>query len=207
MPCFCVLEANVVSHSDSVCELLERWRRGDQSAARDLYQRFAQNLCALVERRIGKRLRGRIGADDPVQSAFRTFFRRTADGQYQIDHSVDLWNLLVTITLNKLGHMIEHETAQIRNVNRDVDLDGQFPRPELIAREPTPDEAAALDGELEHLLAKLKAPEPEIVQLRLQGYSTEEIAGRLGTTRQNVRRKLDRIGGLLQQRLREDFRR
>lgn len=193
-----------MSHADSTMDLLQRWRAGDQSAAQGLYEQFAQSLCALVERRIRQRLRRRIGAEDPVQSAFRTFFRRTADGQYQIDHSVDLWNLLVTITLNKLRHMIEHEEGQKRDLNREVDLDGQFPNPELIAREPTPDEAAALDDELELLLAKLKSPELEIVRLRLQGCSIADIADALDLAQLTIRRKLKRIGDLLWRRLRVD---
>jgi RNA polymerase sigma factor (sigma-70 family) len=198
------LEDDPVSDSDCAVELLERWRTGDQSAARTLYEHYAQSLCALVERRIGQRLRRRIGTDEPVQSAFRTFFRRTADGQYQIDHSVDLWNLLVTITLNKLRHMVERETGKKRDPDREVGLDGQLPNPELIAREPTPEEAAALDDELETLLAKLKPPEPEIVRLRLQGYSTSDIADKLGLARQTIRRKIDRIGTILAQRLRDE---
>ena len=195
-----------MSHSDSTTDLLRRWRTGDQSAARDLYERYSQSLCALVERNIKKRLRRRIGAEEPVQSAFRTFFRRTADGQYQIDHSVDLWNLLVTITLNKLRHMIEYAEAKKRDPNREVDLDGEVLSPDLIAREPTPDEAAALDEELELLLAKLKSDEPEIVRLRLRGCSVSEIANSLNLAQHTIRRKLDRIGGLLWQRLRDDSR-
>jgi RNA polymerase sigma-70 factor (ECF subfamily) len=189
-----------MSDVHSITDLLQRWRTGDQSAACDLYKRFAQDLCALVERRIGGRLHPRIAPEDPVQSAFRTFFRRTADGQYQIDHSADLWNLLVTITLHKLGHMIDHAKAQIRDVDREVDLDGQLPNPELIGREPSVEEAAALDEELEWLLARLKPPEPDIVRLRLQGDTVSQIAHTLDLTRQTVRRKLDRIGSLLRQR-------
>ena len=58
-----------------------------------------------------------------------------------------------------------------------------------------------LSDELETLLAGLDQPEPEIIRLRLQGYSSLEIANQVGCSRWTVRRVLDRIGHRLHERL------
>ena len=90
------------------------------------YQRYAQRLCHQVERRIGRHLSGRLEAVDVLQSAFRTFFRRAANGEFQIDHTGDLWNLLVTITLNKIRGQAEHHCALKRDPRRELRIGEQI---------------------------------------------------------------------------------
>ena len=98
-----------MSGVQDVAELVEQLKSGNQDAASELYQRYAQRLCHQIERRIGQHLQGRLEAGDVLQSAFRTFFRRAANGEYQIDYTGDLWNLLLTITLNKVRGQAEHQ--------------------------------------------------------------------------------------------------
>ena len=97
-----------MSSAQDVAELVEQLKSGNQDAASELYQRYAQRLCRQIERRIGQHLKGRFEAGDVLQSAFRTFFRRAANGEFQIDYTGDLWNLLLTITLNKVRGQAEH---------------------------------------------------------------------------------------------------
>ncbi len=87
---------------EPVQEVLARWREGDQAAAAELHQLYWQRILELASGQINKRLRGRLGPDDIAQSVFRTFFRRTAKGEYAFDHAGALWQLLVQITLNKI---------------------------------------------------------------------------------------------------------
>lgn len=185
-----------------VSELLDQWKSGSQAAANELYQRYAQRLCQQVERRIGRHLQGRLEAGDILQSAFRTFFRRAANGEFEIDHTGELWNLLVTITLNKIRGQAEHHCAGKRDPRRELRIGDQV-SPDLIACEPSEVEAIALDDELEVLLAKLAGPDADIIRLRLAGYTTAEIASRIGCSRVTVWRKLDRVSYLLCTRLEE----
>src|SRR5574341_751939 len=71
----------------SVCEagpsdrsLLRRFRRGEEDAATLLYLRYADRLRALTVAQCSPDLAQRVDADDIVQSVFRTFFRRAAQG-------------------------------------------------------------------------------------------------------------------------------
>jgi len=193
-----------MSSRQSAKDLLERWESGDQAAAEELYRRYSHRLCALAEGQIGQRLGRRVGADDIVQSVFRTFFRRAADREFVIDHSGSLWRLLVKITLNKIRRYGERHRAAKRDVGAEVYVADDRLDPEAVAHDPGPEEAAALADEMEALFAGLKSPEPAILQLAFQGYSTSEIAEQVGRSRWTVRRVLDRIGGRLRNRLEAD---
>jgi RNA polymerase sigma factor (sigma-70 family) len=187
-----------------VAELVAQWRLGEESAAAELHRRYAQRLCALAEQQIGQRLRRRVGAEDIVQSVFRTFFRRTGQGEYPIDHSGSLWQLLVTIMLNKVRRQGAAHRAAKRDVGVEVPVaDGEL-SPVALARDPAPDDAVVLLDELESLLAGLKSPEPDIIRLCLEGYSSPEIADQLACSRWTVRRVLDRFGTRLRRRLEDE---
>ena len=87
--------------SDAVPELVRHWRAGDETAAARLYGRYAQQLLRLAEQHLSRRLSGRVDEEDVVQSVFRTFFRRSGGGEFQIDSSAQIWKLLVKITVLK----------------------------------------------------------------------------------------------------------
>jgi len=200
------LEEIVARKEKQARELLDRWRSGDQQAAEELYHRYAQRLCQLAERQMAPRLRRRVGADDVVQSVFRTFFRRTEKGEYPIDHSGSLWRLLVKITMNKIRHQGERHRAAKRNVEAEVDIMAAGVSPEAFAEDPSPEAAVWLMDELEALLAGCDVSEGEMLTLCLEGYSTTEIAQRKGCSRHTVRRVLNRFGRQLQRNLEENSR-
>jgi RNA polymerase sigma-70 factor (ECF subfamily) len=66
-------------------------------------------------------------------------------------------------------------------------------------REPTPDEAVALAETVEELLRGLGGDERAIVELSLQGYTTQEISEQLGRAERSVRRLRERVRKQLQQ--------
>lgn len=190
-----------MSQTETSQQLVERWREGDQVAADELYRRYAERLCRLAEVQMDDRVRRRVGADDVVQSVFRTFFRRTARGEYSFVDSGALWSLLVRITLNKTRkHAAGHRAAK-RDVGVEVHADSKGLSPEVIARDPSPEEAAVFVDELESLLSGLRDPEPEIVRRCLEGYSSPEIAAAVGCSRWTIRRVLARVGDTLKRKI------
>jgi DNA-directed RNA polymerase specialized sigma24 family protein len=82
--------------------LMQRFREGDQQAAAALFQRYVGKLVSLAQRRLSAQLGRRIDAEDIVQSAFRSFFRGTRDGRFQIEPGQELWRLLAVMTVTKL---------------------------------------------------------------------------------------------------------
>ena len=98
---------------------------------------------------MSRRFRRLEDPEDVVQSAFRTFFRRNARGEFHFDSSADLWRLLATITRRKILKHVERLGAGKRDPGREVHAEGD----ELSGREPTPEEAALAADLMEKALA------------------------------------------------------
>jgi RNA polymerase sigma factor (sigma-70 family) len=159
------------------------------SVAADMDDQYRRRLCQLVEREMNRRFRRREDPEDVVQSAFRTFYRRSARGEFHIDSSTDLWRLLETITRHKLLKHVEKLSTAKRNPKREEYPDGD----NVPGHAPTPDEAAIAADLIEHALAGLDASYLTIFNLRLQKHTEEEMAAKLNCTRTLVRTKLNRI--------------
>jgi RNA polymerase sigma factor (sigma-70 family) len=183
--------------ASSLPELVERLRHGDPQAAAELFARYAQRLTALAEQHLSRKLAARLDGADVVQSVFRTFFRRSAAGEFRIDSSDELWRLLVRITLQKARAKGRHHTAGPRDVAAEMPGGGSDFLAEAVAREPGPAEAVALVDQIENLLRGLPPLYGDLLRLRLEGHSVLEAAARLGVSRRTVHRALH----LLQQRL------
>ena len=198
------VESGGMCGSDGIEAVVDRWRDGDEEAVEELYVRYADRLWKVARTQISQRLGRRFDADDVVQSVFRTFFRRARNGEFAIDQSVSLWQLLVKITINKVRRKAKFHKAAKRNVGLEVHAsDGEI-LPDILAELPDTESADVLLGELDDLLARLDERESEIVRLCLDGYSTSEIGERVGRSRSTVRRLLNRAGGLLQKRFQQD---
>eukprot|EP00913_Durusdinium_trenchii_P035275 g33005.t1 len=155
------------------------------AAARNVFEKFSGRLMALAEHHLSQKLKRRVDGDDIVQSVFRTFFARSARGEFQVDASNDLWQLLVSITLAKVRSQARRHAAAKRDVRAESGDD-----PEWLARtmssEPSAEDALMLVEQLELLLSSLPEKYAEILHLRLNGESRSDIAGVLGISRQTV---------------------
>jgi RNA polymerase sigma-70 factor (ECF subfamily) len=178
---------------ESPTALVERWRLGDQEAARQLFERYSERLTAVAAKHLSDRLGSRVGGEDVIQSVFRTFFRRSADGEFRIDHSGELWRLLVKITIHKARSQARRHTAEQRNVNAEKSLDVSDEMMAAVVREPGPAEAVVLMDQIEVILAGLSETAGALLALRLEGYSRTEIAHRLNVSRQTVYRLLHQL--------------
>jgi RNA polymerase sigma-70 factor (ECF subfamily) len=184
-------------------DLVARWREGDEQAAQVLFQRYAERLLALARSRLSAKLARHLDPEDVVQSACRSFFIGARNGRYVLQRSGDLWRLLVAITLHKLQHQIERLSAGKRAVDRERHPESGPTglAAQAVAREPTPAEAAALADTLELLLHGLDAVPCLMVQMRLEGYTIDEIAAAVRRSERTVRRILDGV----KQRLEQEF--
>jgi RNA polymerase sigma-70 factor (ECF subfamily) len=190
---------------DDSIDLVARFRAGDEQAADELFHKYVGRLTALAQKRLSDRLARRVDADDIVQSAYRSFFIHARDGAYTLKESGDLWRLLVVITLNKLRRQVERNTAGKRAMNNEqsfrADASATSLRPEAVAAEPTPDDALAVVEEVQQLMQGLTPSQCQMLELRLQGYTVDEIAAQVNRSERGVRRLLDKIKERLQERL------
>jgi RNA polymerase sigma factor (sigma-70 family) len=172
-----------------VAGLGKRLQAGDPAAAEELFARYSQRLIGLARQHLGRKVASREDGEDVVQSVFRTFFRRSEGGEFQIDTSGELWRLLVTITVRKAQAKVRHHTAQQRNVGAEVPGDAAL-LAEALAREPRPDELVMVADEIDALVRGFPELHSKALALRLQGCSVPEIATGLRVSRRTVERAL-----------------
>lgn len=183
-------------------ELLQRCQAGDDAAFDELHRRYAQRLLKVAEGKLTGRVRRREDADDVIQSVFRTFFRRAASGEYSVQHSGALWNLLTYITRQKLARVHRRHHAAKRDVDAEVCASASAGGP--AAQVPCHEELTALLDEIEHLLAGFSPLHVKIIYGILEGQSVPDIAREVHRSRSTVRRVLVRVLQRLRGRLESD---
>jgi DNA-directed RNA polymerase specialized sigma24 family protein len=190
---------------DSVTEWLVQLKAGEPAAAQKLWQRYFGQLVRLARARLRGSPRQAADEEDVALSAFNSFCRRAERGEFpHLDNRANLWHLLVTITARKALDQAKHEGRDRRGGGKILDeaalcthLAGEGNEEgmeQFVGREPTPEFAAQVSEEYRRLLDLLGDPGLRSVAVwRMEGYSKEEIADRLGCKVRTVERKLQLI--------------
>ena len=184
---------------------------GDEQVAGEFWELYGLRLQKLADNQLNTRFQRRIGADDIAQSACRTFLRRAQEGQFDLADSEGLWRLLCAITVTKVRWYVRFHQRKKRALDREENVgsggdDRSRPTFEAAANDPTPQEAAQFADEFEKLLDGLDDEEQQLVQLKLEQCTNQEIADRLECSERTVRRILKRVQSRLQQILDETTR-
>jgi DNA-directed RNA polymerase specialized sigma24 family protein len=180
----------------SVTNWLGQLKAGNTAAAQPLWERYIRRLVGLARQKLRGRPRPAADEEDVALSAFDSFCRHAENGRFpDLADRDSLWRLLVVLTARKAAHLVRDEGRQKRGGGTASAADVAVE--ELIAREPTPAFAAQAAEEYERLLGLLGDPELTSVAVwRMEGYSVDEIAARLGYAPRSVKRKLHVIRGL-----------
>jgi RNA polymerase sigma-70 factor (ECF subfamily) len=180
--------------------LLRRFRRGEADAPTQLYLRYADRLQALAARQTSSELGKRLDPEDIVQTVFRTFFRRVAEGNYDVPDGEEIWKLLLVIALNKIRDAAVHHRAAKRDVRRTSSGEAN----ELAIRNAEgKDEAAlaVLHMVVDEVLEGLPESHRRMIELRIEGHEVAEISRELGRSKRSVERVLQnfrhRMGELI----------
>jgi RNA polymerase sigma factor (sigma-70 family) len=201
------------ARDDEVTLWIERLSGGDERAAQQIWDRYFDRLVRLAKRKFERIGINRRAADeeDVALSALNSFYRRAADGRFQLGDREELWKLLVTITVRKAYAEGKRQRAKKRGEGQ-VRGESIFIRPGgepsgpgiggVLGDEPTPELATMAAESCEELLKMLgDESQREVAKLKLEGYTNEEIAERLGCVVRTVERKLslirDKWGGVL----------
>lgn len=183
--------------------LLTRWRNGDQQAASVIVERYLDRLIALARSRLSPKVQRRTDPDDVVQSALNSFFRQAGQEHFVLKRGDTIWPLLAAITVHKALRLVDHHQAQKRAIEKEgsMNVAGWAVPPEAIARDPTPDEAGMIAEELQELMRDLEQRHRHVLELHLQGLSTDEIGETVKLTTRSVHRILAQVREDLEQRL------
>jgi RNA polymerase sigma-70 factor (ECF subfamily) len=164
---------------------------------RAAFERFTRRLIGLARIHLHGQLQHKVDPEDVVQSAYKSLLVHYGDGALAAEGWEELWGLLSLITIRKCADRARYYQADCRDLKRET---GALPSPDSTAagleaagREPTPDEAAGLAETVADLLQKLNGDERKIVQLSLQGFSTQEISQQTGRAERSVRRLREHV--------------
>jgi RNA polymerase sigma-70 factor, ECF subfamily len=182
---------------DSFLAVMARLGAGDDESARQLFFRFASRVIGLARKELAGRLRQKVDPEDVLQSVYKSFFRRHAEGELDLQGWDRLWALLAAITVSKCRRWNRHFHTASRDVGHEVPLPSSTDDPpegrELLARDPTPDEVVVLTDLVEHLHNGLPPESRPILSLALEGCSVAEICEQAGRAQRSVYRVLNQI--------------
>lgn len=187
-----VMDVSEEENEEQESSWLQRVVDGQEGFETLAVERFSERLLKLAAAKMSPRLARRLDAEDIVQSVFQSFFRRHQEQRFDFQSANDVWRLLAAMTYRKTMQAARHHTRQQRDINRekpDVRVhssESQTP----ISDSPTGSAVAMMQELLEQLLSKLPETHHEILLLRLEQHSIEEIAAKVQVSTRTVNRTL-----------------
>ena len=168
---------------------IERIRKGDSSAAEELVRLYEPIVRRQIRMQmVDSRLSRLYDSVDFSQAVMASFFLRGAE--FELQEPQDLVRLLMTMARNKLASSARRVLAQKRDgQRRDVDA----PLLNQVADgSDTPSRIVSMLELIAEAKKKLTPEEQQLVDLRSEGKSWDEIAIELGGTAQARRMQLAR---------------
>ena len=177
-------------------DLIARVKRGDELATRDLVEQYGSAVRMMVRRRLPASLRRQFDSMDFTQDVWTSAIDDCRTRSEPFQEPAHLLAFLSGVVHNKVAEEYRRRTRTKKyDISREQPLyvrkgDREVPR-EVPADDPTPSEHAQADDRLDQLVAGRTPTEVEIIDLRRQGLTFEEIAARLGLHEKAVRRVID----------------
>lgn len=190
----------------SVTQWLIQLQGGNADAASALWERYFRQLAAVVRTHLAAKARVAGDESDVALSAFHSFFANVQEGRFSdLSGRDQLWRILVVIARRKAISWLRHEYAQRRGGGK---VQAAALLDEIAGSEPTPELAATLLDELQHLLNLLRAEDATLALIaarKCEGSSNQEIAAELSVSVRTIERKLLRIDILLSEDIERRF--
>lgn len=185
----------------SVTVWLNELKDGSDYAANELWQRYFARLVALARNRLANIPKRVSDEEDVALNVFHSLCQGAEQGRFdQLNDRDDLWRLLVVMTRHKSLNQIRQQRAQKRggqNVRGNSIFEGAGSNASardfdfFFNDEPTPEFLVEVQEEQQRLLNLLTdESHRRIAILRLQGYSVQEAAEKMGISARSIKRKL-----------------
>jgi DNA-directed RNA polymerase specialized sigma24 family protein len=193
--------AHLPEPTGSVTALLQRLKDeqnpADESAAKHVCNRYFQRLASLARSRTNWKNLGLSDEEDVACVVLTRLLIGLRDGRFPgLSNRESLWRLLVTMTLRENRDQLRNERREKRGGGR-VQREADFDREDLFiaaSREPTGDDLVILADEIRQGFLRLKDDElRELALAKIEGYTDQELATRLGISVRTVERRLQKI--------------
>lgn len=185
----------------SFAVLLERARRGEQSALAELARQYEPEVRLVARLRLSPALRPYLDSIDLVQSVHKSLMLGLKNDKFDIASPEQLVALALEVVRRKVARHWRHLQRQQRfDAPGDPDQKLSSLLKSLSSAETDPARKAQIDDAVEHLYRQLAPAEKRVLEMRLEGFSTAEIARALNLDADVLRVHLSR----LRRRLRAD---
>ncbi len=195
----------------SLTFLLHGLQDGDREAMTQLWARCFATIVGLARQRLGSGNRRSQDEDDVASEVFTKLYFSASEGKLpELNDRQSLWRLLVSMTRNVSIDQMKREAREKRGGGRvhghsiseltDLEIPTNSPQAfdNFVGVQPTPDSVAAIDELIQHSLARLPDEEHrQMLLLKLEGYTHDEIAEVLKIAPRTVERRMHRVRELL----------
>jgi RNA polymerase sigma-70 factor (ECF subfamily) len=163
-------------------------RAGDAEAAAEVVRRYEKEIRRVIRTYLNDpRLRRTFDSMDICQSVLANFFVRAAAGQFDLDDPGQLIRLLLKMARNKLNDKVREQQAERRDQRR---VEGSPAALEgVAAATETPSAIVEARDLMERARSLLSENERQIADLRSQGFNWDEVAERMGSSADGVRKQ------------------
>lgn len=174
-------------------EMIAKVTAGDEVAVQTLLDTYGPHIVRVVRRRMNARIRERFDSQDFAQAVWASFFEHRSQ-IVRFQKSEDLIQFLSRVAANKV--IDAGRRVQVRNEQHsDSKSDSNEPARDLRLRisEPTPSQHAVARESWDIILADEEETSRQVVEMRIEGLTQQQIALALGVSERSVRRTLTRI--------------
>ncbi len=201
-----------MSRDGSVTHWIHEIKGGNPEVAQDLWQRYFDQMVRLARTQMQAGRRRVADEEDVAVSVFESFCRAAKKGRFpDLADRDTLWRLLVKMTSRKVIDRRRHD-GRLRRGGGQVAGESAMPgaidedNPQVLAavigREPTPEFIAIMTEQFDRLIDCLEDPQlQELAIGKMEGYSNDEMAEKLGCSLRTVERRLRLIRETIKQEL------
>ncbi|MCI0704656.1 MAG: sigma-70 family RNA polymerase sigma factor [Planctomycetia bacterium] len=175
-------------------ELLQLARAGDRDALDRLVRTYEADVRIAARVLLGPALRPHLDTVDLVQSVHRSLMLGVRQDKFNVASPAQLIALALTIVRRKVARKWRHHRRQLptaASANSDDVLSDVLTS--LHSTETDPARAAQLREAAERVVRGLDADDRRLLELRLEGWSTAEVARLLGQNPDILRVRLHRL--------------
>jgi len=184
----------MVQPAPSFAALLSRARQRDAAAIDEIAKQYEPRLRLAARVLLGPALRPYLDSMDLVQSVHRSLLVGFRDQKLDVSSPENLIALALTMLRRKVARHWRHLQRQqrLKSGASSMDLLPQI-LADLSTPEAGPAETAQFREQVEQLCWQLDATERQVLAMRLDGYTTAEIAQRLNLNHVTLRVRLTRL--------------
>jgi RNA polymerase sigma-70 factor (ECF subfamily) len=180
--------------------MLAAARQGDQEAIAGLVQVYESKVCVVARVLLGRALRPYLDSVDLVQSVHRSLMIGLRADKFDLAAPEQLIALAITVVRRKVARKwrsVQREQRQATGEQSSASL------PDLLNSlsdsRADPAHEAAFNDQVEHLCRHLDPTERRMLEMRLQGYTADEVGREIGLHKVAVRVRWTRLRRRLQE--------